>query len=103
MLSTPKKTGTMDKHHRLIRDKVKPRRLFPDKAKFGHEQAKEVDTMESSPVHRQHSSSPGIGMGIGTERYKEDVGKKVDDGKVKEKLKRTLCNCPNCVNRFPKK
>jgi hypothetical protein len=27
----------------------------------------------------------------------------VDDGKVKEKLKRTLCNCPNCVNRFPKK
>jgi hypothetical protein len=88
MLSTPKKEGTMDKQHRnLARDRVTPRRLiFPDmNDKFDQEQAKN-DTMYRSLKQRQHSTSPGIEMGIG-----------------KGKLKRTPCNCPNCVNRVSKR
>jgi hypothetical protein len=53
--------------------------------------------MELSLEHQQLSTSSGIEMDIGTE------GKKADVGRVKRKVKRTACNCPNCVNRVPKR
>jgi hypothetical protein len=100
MISTPMKEGTMDKQHlTLIGDKDSPKHLiFPDmNAKFLHEQTKE-NTMDLSPEHRQHSTSPDIEMGIGIDC------KKVDDGKVNgKKKKRTRCNCPNCVKRVSKR
>jgi hypothetical protein len=88
MISTPKKEKRRDKQHQtLIRDKF---------ATFVHEQEK-VNTMDLSLEYRQHSNSPGIEMGIG-----KDCNK-ANDGKVKGKMKRTPCNCPNCVNRVSKK
>jgi hypothetical protein len=82
MISTPKNEERMDKQHRTFI--------------LGHGQAKD-NTMDLSQEHRQHSSSPGIEMGIGKDYNK------ANDGKVKGKMKRTPCNCPNCVNRVSKK
>jgi hypothetical protein len=65
-------------------------------AKFGHEQAKN-GAIDLSLEHRNYFTSPGIEIATGTDGKKEDVGR------VKWKVKRTACTCPNCANQVSKR